>query len=150
MLLQGGILEGRNATNATGAAGGNQSELRTNLEQARMALQNNDTQGAMMYLDMALSALGGGAAGGTQGNTTSNTTIASSNAITTGSQNGIPPVGGTGAADVDDEITEEEEEMIAQLTAIIIMMMLMTEVATRKQTVLRQIQKRKIIANVVG
>ena len=106
----GGILEGGNATNATGVAGGNQSEVRTNLEQARMALQNNDTQGAMMYLDMALSALGGGAAGGTQGNTTSNTTIASSNAITTGSQNGIPPVGGTGAADVDDEITEEEEE----------------------------------------
>ena len=48
-----------------------------NIEQARMALQNNDTQGAMMYLDMALSALGGdGAAAGTQGNTTSNTTIA--------------------------------------------------------------------------
>jgi hypothetical protein len=60
----GGILEGGNATNATGAAGGNQSEVRTNLEQARMALQNNDTQGAMMYLDMALSALGGNATGG--------------------------------------------------------------------------------------
>ena len=46
-----------------------------NIEQARMALQNNDTQGAMMYLDMALSALGGDgvALGGTQGNTTSNT-----------------------------------------------------------------------------
>jgi hypothetical protein len=107
----GGILEGGNATNATGVAGGNQSEVRTNLEQARMALQNNDTQGAMMYLDMALSALGGdGTAAGTQGNTTSNTTIASSNAITTGSQNGIPPVGGTTAADVDDEITEEEDD----------------------------------------
>ena len=61
----GGILEGRNATDATGAAGGNQSEIRTNLEQARMALQNNDTQGAMMYLDMALSALGGGAGAAT-------------------------------------------------------------------------------------
>jgi hypothetical protein len=60
----GGILEGGNATDATGAAGGNQSEVRTNLEQARMALQNNDTQGAMMYLDMALSALGGGGATG--------------------------------------------------------------------------------------
>jgi hypothetical protein len=60
----GGILEGGNATNATGVAGGNQSEVRTNLEQARMALQNNDTQGAMMYLDMALSALGGNATGG--------------------------------------------------------------------------------------
>jgi hypothetical protein len=106
----GGILEGGNATNATGAAGGNQSEVRTNLEQARMALQNNDTQGAMMYLDMALSALGGDGAAGTQGNMTTNTTIAGSNAITTGSQNGIPPVGGTGAADVDDEITEEEED----------------------------------------
>ena len=60
----GGILEGGNATDATGTAGGNQSEVRTNLEQARMALQNNDTQGAMMYLDMALSALGGNATGG--------------------------------------------------------------------------------------
>jgi hypothetical protein len=109
-----GAAQGGNATNATSAAGAvNQStsELRMNIEQARMALQNNDTQGVMMYLDMALSALAGdGAAAGTQGNTTSNTTIASGNAITTGSQNGIPPVGGTSAADVDDEITEEEDD----------------------------------------
>ncbi len=50
----------------------------------------------MMYLDMALSALGGdGAPPGTQGNTTSNRTIAGGNTITTGHQNGIPPVGGT-------------------------------------------------------
>ena len=34
-----------------------------------MALQNNDTQSASMYLDMALSALGGG----TQSNMTSST-----------------------------------------------------------------------------
>jgi hypothetical protein len=85
-----------------------------NIEQARMALQNNDTQGAMMYLDMALSALGGdGAAAGTQGNTTSNTTIASGNAITTGSQNGIPPIGGTSASEVDDEIAEEDDDNAA-------------------------------------
>jgi hypothetical protein len=112
--ISDGAAQGGNATNATSAGGAvNQStsEVRTILEQARMALQNNDTQGAMMYLDMALSALGGdGTAAGTQGNTTSNTTIASSNAITTGSQNGIPPVGGTTAADVDDEITEEEDD----------------------------------------
>src|SRR5919112_292698 len=50
---------GGNAT--TAGTGGNQTDLRTNLEQARMAVQNNDTQGAMMYLDMALSALGGNA-----------------------------------------------------------------------------------------
>jgi hypothetical protein len=50
-----------------------------NIEQARMALQNNDTQGARMYLDMALSALGGG----TQSNMTS-TTDGTSNATTGG------------------------------------------------------------------
>ena len=106
----GGILEGRNATNGTTtaggvAAGGNQStsEVRMNIEQARMTLQNNDTQGAMMYLDMALNALGGNGTASAQGNTTANSTIAGSNAITTGSQNGIPPVGGTSAADEDND-----------------------------------------------
>ena len=39
-----------------------------------MALRNNDTQGAMMYLDIALSVLGGG--GGTQGNMTTATIAA--------------------------------------------------------------------------
>jgi hypothetical protein len=60
---------GGNATSALGGGGANQStsDVRMNIEQARMALQNNDTQGARMYLDMALSALGGG----TQGNLTS-------------------------------------------------------------------------------
>jgi hypothetical protein len=48
-----------NAT--TAGTGGNQSDVRMNLEQALMALQNNDTQSAMMYLDMALSGLGGNA-----------------------------------------------------------------------------------------
>ena len=58
---------GGNATTAAGGANQSTSDVRMNVEQARMALQNNDTQGAMMYLDMALSALGGG----TQGNMTS-------------------------------------------------------------------------------
>jgi hypothetical protein len=109
-----GAAQGGNATNAT-SAGGNQStsEVRMNIEQARMALQNNDTQGAMMYLDMALSALGVDGAAGTQGNMTTNTTIAGSNAITTGSQNGIPPVGGTSAADEDNEIAEEDDNDVA-------------------------------------
>ena len=56
----GGASQGGNATTTIAAAGGgaNQStsDVRMNLEQARRALQNTDTQSAMMYLDMALSA----------------------------------------------------------------------------------------------
>ena len=50
-------------------AGGNQSEARMHLEEVRTALQNNDTQGALMHLDIAINLLGSG--GGTQGNMTS-------------------------------------------------------------------------------
>ena len=53
----GGAAEGGNATDA--AVGANQSEVRVHMEEALAALQNNDTQGAMMHLDLALSALGG-------------------------------------------------------------------------------------------
>lgn len=59
---------GGNAT--TSAAGGNQSEVMLHLEEVRKALQNNDVQGAMMHLDLAMNLLGGG----TQGNMTSTTT----------------------------------------------------------------------------
>ena len=62
------------------------------LEQARTALQSNDTQSAMMYLDMALSAMGGGG-GGTQGNITVGTAGGGGNA-TTGGEEGVS-VGGT-------------------------------------------------------
>jgi hypothetical protein len=61
---------GGNATTTTGgAAGGNQSEARMQLEEVRTALQNNDTQGALMHLDIAINLLGSG--GGAQGNMTS-------------------------------------------------------------------------------
>jgi hypothetical protein len=53
----GDAAEGGNATDA--AVGANQSEVRLIIEEALAALQNNDTQGAMMHLDLALSALGG-------------------------------------------------------------------------------------------
>jgi hypothetical protein len=93
-----GAAQGGNATNATtaaGVAGGNQStsEVRMNIEQARMALQNNDTHSAMMYLDMALSALGGGGAGtqgGDGGNMTSTTGRGATNATTGGTEGGAP------------------------------------------------------------
>lgn len=67
--MTGGGGGGGNAT-STGAAGGNQSEVMFHLEEVRKALQNNDVQGAMMHLDLAMSLLGGG----TQGNMTSTTT----------------------------------------------------------------------------
>ena len=72
------------------------------LEQARTALQSNDTQSAMMYLDMALSAMGGGG-GGTQGNITSST--AGGGNATTGGEEGVS-VGGTSAADDYDETAD--------------------------------------------
>lgn len=61
--------EGNATTTTGGAAGGNQSEARMHLEEVRTALQNNDTQGALMHLDIAINLLGSG--GGNQGNMTS-------------------------------------------------------------------------------
>ena len=104
--ITGSAAQGGNATAIAGGVGGNQSEVRMNLEQARMALQNNDTQSAMMYMDMALSALGGGSAGGIQGNMTTGTTIAGTDVTNTNSEDGIPPVGGTSVADEDNEIAD--------------------------------------------
>ena len=48
-------------TNATSAGGGNQStsEVIMHIEQACIAAQNNDTQGVLMNLNLALNALGG-------------------------------------------------------------------------------------------
>jgi hypothetical protein len=67
---------GGNAT-STGAAGGaSQSEVMMHLEEVRKALQNNDVQGAMMHLDLAMNLLSGG--GSTQGNMTSTTGSTSS------------------------------------------------------------------------
>src|SRR5215203_6020547 len=85
---------GGNATTAGGGGGANQStsDVRMNIEQARMALQNNDTQGARMYLDMALSALGGG----TQSNMTNATTTGGTTNATTGGATGGATDGGGG------------------------------------------------------
>jgi hypothetical protein len=86
----GGAAGGGNATNATGAAGGNQSDIRMRLEEARTALQNNDTQGAMMLLEQAISALGGAAGGNMTGAAGGNMTGAAGGAtnMTTGGGEG--------------------------------------------------------------
>jgi hypothetical protein len=102
-MTEGG---GGNVT-TTGAAGGNQSEVRFHIEEALTALQNNDTQGAQMHLDLALSVLGDGA-GGIQGNMTTGTSIAGTDATNTDSEDGIPTVGGASAADEDNEIADND------------------------------------------
>ena len=98
--------QGGNAT-TTGAAGGNQSEARFHIEEARTALQNNDTQAALMHLDLALNTLGGGA-GGAEGNMTTGTSIAGTDATNTDSEDAIPTVGGASAADEDNEIADND------------------------------------------
>lgn len=92
---------GGNAT--TGAAGGNMSEVRLHIEEARTALQNNDTQGAMMNLDLALNTLGGAAAGA-QGNMTSTAGGNATNATTT------TTVGGGQVSEEEGGRIELEEE----------------------------------------
>jgi hypothetical protein len=70
VLAQQNMTEGGGGdATTTGATGGNQSEVIMHLEEVRTALQNNDIQGAMMHLDLALNVLGSG----TQGNMTSTT-----------------------------------------------------------------------------
>ncbi len=98
------VLQGGNATTSAAGAGGNQSDLRLHLEEARTALHNNDTQAALLHLDLILNTLG--SPGDTQGNMTSNNTIAGSGTTNTESENTIPPVGGISGADEDNEISD--------------------------------------------
>ena len=89
----GATPQGGNATTAAGGAGGGDdslSQIRMNIESARTALQNNDTQGAMLYLELADNALGG--AGVLQG---SNMTDAD---ITTGGATNMTTTGGNQTA----------------------------------------------------
>jgi len=91
----GATPQGGNATTAHGGAGGeggddSLSQIREHIESARTALQNNDTQGAMLYLELADNALGG--AGALQG---SNMTAADT---TTGGATNMTATGGNQTA----------------------------------------------------
>jgi hypothetical protein len=59
----GATPQGGNTTTAGGAGGGGEndslSQIRMHVEEARTALQNNDTQGVMMHLDLIYNAVGG-------------------------------------------------------------------------------------------
>jgi hypothetical protein len=57
-LAQQYMTEGGGGNATTG--GGSQSEVMMHLEEVRKALQNNDNQGAMMHLDLAMNLLRGG------------------------------------------------------------------------------------------
>jgi hypothetical protein len=88
-----------NATAAGGAGGGDDSlsRIRMHLESARTALQNNDTQGAMLYLELADNALGG--AGALQGSnmTAAGTTTGGATNMTTTGSNQTAAAGGVGS-----------------------------------------------------
>ena len=89
---------GGNAT--AGGAGGNDSmsQVRMHLEEARTAIQNNDTQRALMNLDLALNAMG--AASPIQGNLTGTTGGTGANMTTggAGTEGGGTTGGTTGGA----------------------------------------------------
>jgi hypothetical protein len=104
---------GGNAT--TGAAGGNMSEVRLQLEEARTALQNNDTQGAMMNLDLALNTLGGAA--GAQGNMTSTAEGNATNATTTTVGGGQVSEEEGGRIELEEERAQGENESPGQSPA---------------------------------
>ena len=83
----GATTQGGNTTAAGGAGeGGNDSlsQIRMHIEAVRTALQNNDTQGAMLHLELADNALGG--AGVLQ--VSNMTTAAAGNATTGGTEGG--------------------------------------------------------------
>jgi hypothetical protein len=109
---EGGTLGTGNATTAAGGnattagTGGNQSDVRMNLEQALMALQNNDTQSAMTYLDMALSALGGNATTTAGGGATNATTALEGTTAEGGEATGGE--GGEGGGEAEGEEGEGE------------------------------------------
>ena len=84
---------------AGGGGGGNDSlsQIRMHLESARTALQNNDTQGAMLYLELADNALGGaGALQGSNMTAAGTTTGGSTNMTTTGGNQTTAAAGGGG------------------------------------------------------
>lgn len=82
-------------TIAGGSANQSTSDVRDHIQEACIALQVGDTQGALMQLNLALDALGGG----TQGNMTS------TSSRTTGSSVNTTSVGGIGT---DDSGTESD------------------------------------------
>ncbi len=80
-----GTTNATSTTSTSGGGGGNQSttsEVGLHIEEACMALQTGDTQGALMHLDLALNALAGGA--GIRGGNITGTPSGTTGSTTTG------------------------------------------------------------------
>jgi hypothetical protein len=75
-MLGGGGGATTGGTEGGGTTGGNATtaEVIMHLQEARTALENNDSQGAMMHLDLALNVLGNATQGSSSNITTTNTT----------------------------------------------------------------------------
>src|SRR5919107_3530008 len=86
-------IEGMNATNTTTTAG-----VRTLIEQARMAVQNNDIQGGLMNLNSALDALEGGGNGEQGNNMTATPNEVTDSTTTEAGTIGSGGAGGAGTA----------------------------------------------------
>lgn len=95
--------------NNTGMLGGeavspSSSQIRDHIEQACIALEVGDTEGALMQINFALDELGGGGSDDTQGN---NTTTSLSEAEEGGFNEGVS-IGGTGPIDDYDATPDAE------------------------------------------
>jgi hypothetical protein len=101
------------ATNMTGGgAQGNDSlsQIRIHVEEAYTALQNNDTQGALMHLGLALNALGNGNASSISSNITTGTNaIAGDTAPTIVSENPVLSSSEASSANDDDEDDDDSD-----------------------------------------
>jgi hypothetical protein len=97
----GATPQGGNTTAAGGAGGeggdDSLSQIRMHIESARTALQNNDTQGAMLYLELIDNALGGaGALQGSNMTAADTMTGGATNMTTAGGGNQTTAGGGRG------------------------------------------------------
>jgi len=99
-----------NATTGGGVVSPSTSEVRDHIEQACIALEVGDIEGALMQLNLALDALGGGS--GTQGNNTDTSSEITGGTATAGGGEGTfeegVTVGGTSAADDYDATADAE------------------------------------------
>jgi len=110
----GGATQGGGNSTATNMTGGgaqgndSMSQVRIHVEEAYTALQNNDTQGALMHLGLALNALGNGNASGISSNITTGTNaIAGDTAPTIVSEN--PVLSSSEASSANDDDDEDSD-----------------------------------------
>jgi hypothetical protein len=103
---------GVSMTGEGGGAQGNDSlsQIRMYVEEAYTALQNNDTQGALMHLGLALNALGNGNASGISSNITTGTNaFAGDTTPTIVSENPVLSSSEASSANDDDEDDDDSD-----------------------------------------